>query len=68
MPSCEGQQLIAVGTAIAFQIAQHASTDDMVLLGSLFNVIGEQLDLLAITKEREERCRLACEKSRSSEQ
>ena len=39
MSSCEGQQLIAVGTAIAFQISQHASVDDMVLLGSLLNVI-----------------------------
>ncbi len=67
MSSCEGQQLIAVGTAIAFQISQHASVDDMVLLGSLLNVIGEQLGLLAITKEREERSRLSCEQPRSCE-
>lgn len=50
MASCQGQQLIALGTAIAFQLAQCLSADDLELVGSLLEVVGDQLALLALTK------------------
>ena len=50
MASCQGQQLIALGTAIAFQLAQHLSADDLELVGALLEVVGDQLALLALTK------------------
>ena len=47
---CYGEKLIAAGTAIAFQLAQECRPEDLELLSDLFNVIGEQLALLANTK------------------
>lgn len=51
-----GEQLLAVGTAIAVQVAQTTCAEDLEVLASLFNVIGEQLGLLAAAKIRKESC------------
>lgn len=53
MASCQGQQLIALGTAIAFQLAEHLSADDLELVGALLEVVGDQLALLSLTKTGE---------------
>ena len=47
-----GEKLITIGTAIAFQIAQNCEPDEVGILGSLLSVIGDQLSLLANTKEK----------------
>lgn len=47
MNPCYGEQLITLGTAIAFRIAQDKCADDLVILSALFNVIGDELGLLA---------------------
>lgn len=47
-----GEKIITAGTAIAFQLAQECSSDDLALLGALFNVIGDQLGLLSVTKSQ----------------
>ena len=47
MNKCCGAKLAAAGTAIAIQIAIGLSTDDINILGALFNVIGDQLALIA---------------------
>lgn len=49
MKRCLGETLAALGTAIALQIASGISADDANILGSLFNVIGDQLTLIAAT-------------------
>lgn len=51
--NCYGEKLLLFGTAVAIQIGQTLSVDEMALFGSLLNVIGDQLTLLAITKEEE---------------
>lgn len=48
--NCCGEKLILLGTAIAFQIANEKTADDLTVLGALFTVIGDQLSLLANTK------------------
>lgn len=50
MDPCCGEKLVAVGSAIAIQIAQCTDPDDLSLLGALFTVIGDQLSLLSVTK------------------
>ena len=47
MNKCCGEKLAAIGTAIAIQIANGLSADDTNVLGALFNVIGDQLALIA---------------------
>lgn len=59
---CYGEKLIAAGTAIAFQLAQECRPEDLELLSDLFNVIGEQLALLANTKAI---YKLRCDSSRT---
>lgn len=49
MNKCCGEKLIAAGTAIAFQIAQNSSADELAILGALFSVIGDELSLLSST-------------------
>lgn len=46
-----GKQLITIGTAIAFKIADCTDADSLGVLGALFSVIGDQLALLSATKE-----------------
>ena len=48
---CCGEKLITLGTAIAFKLAQDLKPHDLGLMGALFTVIGDQLSLLAVTKE-----------------
>lgn len=48
---CYGEQLITVGTAIAFKIAECTDSDQLGILGALLSVVGDQLSLLADTKE-----------------
>lgn len=50
MKSCGAGALISLGTAIAIQIASEVSADDANILGALFNVIGDQLALIAATE------------------
>ena len=50
----QGEQLLAIGTAIAVQVSQSACLEDLEVLASLFNVIGEQLGLLAASRARRE--------------
>jgi hypothetical protein len=47
MNNCRGEKLAVLGTAIAVQIASGISSDDATILGALFNVIGDQLTLIA---------------------
>ena len=47
MNKCCGEKLAAIGTAVAIQIANGLSADDTNILGALFNVIGDQLSLIA---------------------
>jgi hypothetical protein len=47
MNKCCGEKLAAIGTAVAIQIANGLSADDTNVLGALFNVIGDQLSLIA---------------------
>ncbi len=46
-----GEQLITLGTAIAFKLAQSLTPNELGILGSLFSVVGDQLGLLADAKE-----------------
>lgn len=48
---CYGEKLIAVGTAIAMQVAQEKSVDELAVLGDLFSMVGDQLSLLSTTKQ-----------------
>lgn len=50
MNSCSGETLAVLGTAIAIQISSGINADEMNILGALFNVIGDQLSLIAATK------------------
>ncbi|WP_195983565.1 hypothetical protein [Clostridium sp. D33t1_170424_F3] len=50
MDYCYGERLIAAGTAIAFQLAHDKTPEQLALLGDLFDVIGDELALLAGTK------------------
>lgn len=50
MASCQGEQLIALGTAIAFELSQHLSADDLELVAALLEVVANQLTLLSLTK------------------
>jgi len=54
MNRCCGEKLAAIGTAIAIQIARGISASDANILGALFNVIGDQLSLIAATEVDEE--------------
>ncbi len=48
---CYGEKLITIGTAIAFKLSQDLTPNELGIMGGLFCVIGEQLGLLADTKE-----------------
>lgn len=50
MNSCSGEELALLGVAIAIQISANVSADEASILGALFNVIGDQLALIAATK------------------
>ncbi len=50
MNSCSGEELALLGVAIAIQISANISADEANILGALFNVIGDQLALIAATK------------------
>ena len=56
MKKCHGEELITVGTTIAFSLAQNCSPDELNILGALFCVIGDQLALLSATKELASNC------------
>ena len=56
MNRCYGEKLAALGTALAIQIANGISADDANVLGALFNVIGDQLALIAATKANDDNC------------
>lgn len=43
-----GEELLALGTALAINIGKSLTEDEMSLLGALFTVIGDQLSLLSI--------------------
>ena len=47
---CCGEKLAALGTALAIQISSGISATDANILGALFNVIGDQLALIAATE------------------
>lgn len=51
MNKCYGEQLITLGTSIAFKISQDLPPDEIGILGALLTVIGDQLALLSVTKE-----------------
>ena len=54
--NCYGKNLAVLATAIAIEISQGMSATNMNILGALFNVVGDQLALLAATKQAEEEC------------
>ncbi len=65
---CYGEKLIAAGTAVAFQIAQERTPEELAILCDLFNVIGDELGLLAGTKascaeQREQRRKLVLDQT-----
>lgn len=51
MNQCYGEQLIALGTALAFEMSRKLSVDESVVIGALLNVIGDQLALLAAVND-----------------
>ncbi len=53
MDKCYGEKLIAIGGIIASEIARNYNLDTIEILAALFNVIGDQLSLLSITKSKE---------------
>lgn len=50
MTKCDGEKLAALGTAIAVSLANGITADEANILGALFNVIGDQLALIAATE------------------
>lgn len=55
MSKCgSGEDLTALATAAAFQIAAGKSADDVNLLSAIFNVIGNQLALIAVVRNETE--------------
>lgn len=54
--NCYGKNLAVLATAIAIEISQGMSATGMNILGALFTVVGDQLALLAATKQAEEEC------------
>lgn len=50
MNQCYGEQLIALGTALAFQISRETTVDEAAVIGALFTVIGDELSLLATAR------------------
>ncbi len=51
MNNCYGEKLITLATAIAIQISQDKTADDLAILGTLLTVIGDQVGLLSLTKQ-----------------
>lgn len=49
--NCIGEKLVLLGAAIAVQIAQCVPADNLGTLGALLTVIGDQLALIAGTRE-----------------
>lgn len=49
--NCYGKSLAVIGTAVALQLSENLNATQMNILGTLFNVIGDQLSLLAATAE-----------------
>ncbi|MBP0979088.1 MAG: hypothetical protein J6C55_00355 [Oscillospiraceae bacterium] len=56
MDKCYGERLITVATAIVFKLAQDLDPDQLGIMGDLFSIIGDQLGLLAGTKEAYNDC------------
>lgn len=52
MDSCYGEKLIAIGGIIASEIARDCDSYTVEVLAALFNVIGDQLALLAAVKSK----------------
>lgn len=52
MNQCYGEQLIALGTALAFEISRKLSVDELAVIAALLNVVGDQLALLAAVKDQ----------------
>ncbi len=50
MNKCDGSALAAAATAIAISIADRVSADEANILSAFFNVIGDQLALIAATE------------------
>ncbi|MCR4925463.1 MAG: hypothetical protein K5917_04150 [Clostridiales bacterium] len=47
-----GEQLITAATLIAFKLARGKNTEELGTLAALFTVIGDELALLAIEKDK----------------
>lgn len=45
--SCGGEGLVLLATLVAFQLAQGRSADQLALIGAFFNVLGDDLALIA---------------------
>lgn len=54
--NCYGNNLVVFAAAFALKISQGMSADEMNILGALFNVVGDQLSLLAATKQAAQNC------------
>ena len=67
MNRCCGEKLAVLGTAIAMQIARGISASDTNILGALFNVIGDQLSLIAATEVDDESSTKDSESSRNND-
>lgn len=51
--NCYGKNLLVMATALAIEISQGMSADDLNILACFVSVLGDQLALLAATKETE---------------
>lgn len=45
--SCGGEGLVLLAALVAFQLAQGRSADQLALIGAFFNVLGDDLTLMA---------------------
>ena len=49
--NCSGENLAVLATAFALRISQGMSADEMNVLGALFEVVGDQLSLMAAARQ-----------------
>ena len=54
--NCYGNNLVVFAAAFALKISQGMSADEINILGALFSVVGDQLALLAATKQAAQDC------------
>ncbi len=52
MNNCYGEKLITIGGIIASEIARDVNGETLDILAALFTVIGDQLALLSLTKNK----------------